>query len=714
MAAPEQSAGPSSLFESTTFEKDVSIKVPDEGVGAASISPSGRDVVLAGKSGLLILDLDNPYSPPRHIIHKTDWDVADVQWSPFASRADRIATTANQKALIFNLEMSSAAHKAPIEYILHSHERAITDINFAAHHPDVLATCAVDSYVLTWDLRTPWSSTAKFGMRPSYVVADFEAGATQVKWNRKNEYIMASSHDKFLLVWDTRKGAVPVTKIAAHQTKIYGIDWHRTDSTRILTCSLDKTIKLWNEVSVVQEIAEPERVIHTNHPIWRARHTPFPNGILAMPQRGSSALCLYPHSAGTTGGDTTVTPEVHTFQAHADDARVQEFLWRVRGSADEGFDNREFQLVSWGTDKHLHLYTVSSDRLSKSVGFQKGMPVLQKSSSTRKGAKYMTYRDDPPRVGSRLRLGQPNPNSAQQGTLSSLFQLNSQTNTSASAALTSGQPRATMTAGTIRHSSIGRVINTIQWMEGVKVGERRVAAGPKDPTSTTTGDQYRWTVRDDLAAEVSHVGNTYSKVNFESIEIGDRRVTISFHGPWGDVDNATERKGERKLTFLRLAIAFPEGYLHLTRFENEEIAPSRSNPLHIEFQKTTAAIDDDTLSKLKEHLYEIADHRAAHGREALEAVICYALGERTLEDSLVIPGEPEDLDGLGDLVVVGPDQDLEIPESEDPDLGESSSDDDDDDAGLGIGQDVMNSSLTNANIPLPIQCSTRFSVEQIF
>jgi hypothetical protein len=39
-------AVPASLFTSTTFEKDVSIFVDDE-IGAASISPSGRDVVLA-------------------------------------------------------------------------------------------------------------------------------------------------------------------------------------------------------------------------------------------------------------------------------------------------------------------------------------------------------------------------------------------------------------------------------------------------------------------------------------------------------------------------------------------------------------------------------------------------------------------------------------------------------------------------------------------
>jgi WD repeat-containing protein 59 len=37
----------SSAFDSPTFDRDVSIAV-DEPVGSASISPSGRDAVLAG------------------------------------------------------------------------------------------------------------------------------------------------------------------------------------------------------------------------------------------------------------------------------------------------------------------------------------------------------------------------------------------------------------------------------------------------------------------------------------------------------------------------------------------------------------------------------------------------------------------------------------------------------------------------------------------
>jgi WD40 repeat protein len=65
----------------------------------------------------------------------------------------------------------------------------------------------------------------------------FGSGATQVKWNRKKEFIIASSHDNKVLIWDTRKGSIPVTKITAHSAKIYGIDWSRENAHELVTCS---------------------------------------------------------------------------------------------------------------------------------------------------------------------------------------------------------------------------------------------------------------------------------------------------------------------------------------------------------------------------------------------------------------------------------------------------------------------------------------------
>jgi len=681
-------SGPSA-FESPTFHRDLSIIVDDE-IGAASISPAGRDVVLASKSGLRIIDLDDPWSLPLFIPNQSSWDVADVQWSPFAARAEWIASTRNQLALVYNLSMPYSNKKAPIEYTLRAHDRAITDINFSAHHPDLLATCGVDSFVFVHDLRS---------RQAPLKLADYTAGATQVKWNRRNDKIIASAHDKHLHIWDTRHGANPLSTIAAHSTKIYGIDWNRNDPTKIMTCSLDATIKLWNNVGVSDNITTPRRVIRTHYPVWRARHTPFPHGILAMPQRGNSELWLYKHVDGSDPS-TFNNNSVASFPGHDTNAQVREFLWRIRGSTDHGIDHRDFQLVSWGTDRRLHLHSLAPEKLEEAVGYRKGESFALESSGTRKGAAYVSYRNGPiPTTTTTIRDEFGPPRQQRKGNLSTLLQ-NSALNDELHALRYKDPthphvhsetiPRETMTAQPIRRKD-PRVVNHITWINGVKFGDSRHT----NVDDQTHAKQYHRTEKhpyqeqNDLGSEISHVGNKYKKITFEQIDVPGRRIKVCFNGPWGDYDPATE---DAKLAFLRFTIKFPTGYPKaIESVQSGTVVARIPTPLEIEFEKTTASISRGNQEELINNMHRIADTCANQQKEALEAVLSYALGERALDDSLDLA---DDDDPLGDL---GP-----LP-------GESSSEDEDHEGEFTDG--VMQSSHTNANIPLPIQCTARFSVD---
>ncbi|KAF2130829.1 hypothetical protein P153DRAFT_336743 [Dothidotthia symphoricarpi CBS 119687] len=675
-------------FESPTFDQNVSIAVDDD-IGAASISPSGRDVVLASKSGLRIIDLDSPYSMPLFIPNQSSWDVADVQWSPFACRAEWIASTRNQLALVYNLSMPFNSKKAPIEYTLRAHDRAITDINFSAHHPELLATCGVDSFVFVHDLRST---------RAPLKLADFTAGATQVKWNRQNDKIIASAHDKYLHIWDIRRGATPLATIAAHSTKIYGIDWNRSDPRKIMTCSLDSTIKLWSNVGLIANTNKPRRVIRTHYPVWRARHTPFPHGIFAMPQRGNSSLWLYKHVTDSPAASFTKDP-VHEFRAHDPNAQVREFLWRSRGPTDNNIDDRDFQLVSWGTDKHLHLHRITPDLLEKSVGFRKGEPLTEEPSTTRMGAAYVTYRDGPVPLDATTRDKHEPIRHQLRGNLSTLLQNHSHvdemyTSRWRSQAQPAGHletlPRETMTATPIRRNN-PRVVTHITWMDGVKFGDRHddhIDDFHVRPEHDDRKDKYPYQEQNDLGAEISFVGNKYKKLTFEVIDVPGRRITVAFNGPWGDIDPATE---DHKLVFLRFTITFPAQYPKIVETVQPGIGTARTRtPLDIEFERTTAAISKDKQEELMDDLDIIAEACAGQQREALEAVLSYALGERGLQDSLQLTDEIQLPEDIGPLPV-----------------GESSSDDDENEGEF--TDDVMQSSHTNANVPLAIQCSVRFS-----
>ncbi|KAK2744130.1 hypothetical protein FQN57_004390 [Myotisia sp. PD_48] len=572
MAASIGQRAPRTAYDSPTFGEDSSFHI-DQPVGSMSISPCGRDVVLASKEGLHVIDLDNPYSPPRYLPHRTPWEVADVQWSPFAARDSWVASTSNQKALVWNLSIQSGHNS--IEHILHAHTRAITDINFSAHHPDMLATCAVDSFVHCWDLRTPSKPVVSF--------SDWLAGATQVKWNRQGSHVIASSHDRFLHIWDDRKGAYPIRTIDAHDTKIYGLDWNRVRPEAIVTCSLDKTIKFWD---ISQEADVPEKVIRAPFPVSRTRHTPFGWGVVAMPQRGNSDLHLYSRTSGDNTHEDSDLPLVHSFSGHT--GQVKEFLWRPRGTVIDGIDYREFQLVTWGTDKELRLHRVDAE-IMKEVGYEKGKSFNPLLNLTRKGAVYKTFHDEKHEP-----LGPDDEGTKTQQTFGGMSGVVVPFSRQWSYGKPIGQSANDRGRSFLRADS-----NPIPWMRGVKI--------------------YGWDT-ETLGDEITQVGEKFTRVLFDFVSVGQRKATISMNGPWGS---------EGSTVFLKIDIKFPVEY------------PTMAAPV-FDVQRT-AAVTSQLAKEISSGIQKIAEAYLTKKRGCLEGVIRYLLGEHTAEECVTfIQKQPTD------------------------------------------------------------------------
>ncbi|PWN97571.1 hypothetical protein FA09DRAFT_330257 [Tilletiopsis washingtonensis] len=394
---------------------------------------ANRDVVLAARKGLFIVDLENPYDTPRFLAHSSRWEVADCQWNPHPARAHWVASTSNQKLLVWNLDrpesqlhppaaaqpvhlpsaaslrgMSGAtaasmpslpsyrqpatAAAAPrisrssaVEHVLHAHGRGITDINWSPFHPDVLASCGIDSWTWAWDMRDPG--------RPKQGYSAWNAAATQVKWNRASPHRLATSCDNKVLIWDDRKGALPLATIEAHESKIYGIDWSRDTSLgldRLITCSLDGSVKYWDLASPAAQravghrelVTEPEAVIETPTPVWRARHLPFGSGIMTLPQRGDTSLSMWSKERPDA--------PVERFVGHRD--IVKEYLFRTRGGNNRDNDDREWQLLTWSKDQTLRLWPVSEEA-TRAVGHKPGgrINVLH----TRANARDISFRNPP-------------------------------------------------------------------------------------------------------------------------------------------------------------------------------------------------------------------------------------------------------------------------------------------------------------------------------
>ena len=357
------------------FQEGSTIAI-NQPVGSLSISPSSRDVCLASRKGLYILDLANLNNAPRFIPQGGTWQIADCQWSPHPATANLILSTSSQKLLVWDL----SAHK-PLHQSINAHARAITDINWHARNPNLMATASMDAGIRGWDLR--------MGDVPFMRVSAFGAAGTQVKWNRQHEHILATAHANQVIIWDTRKGAIPLTVIKAHDAKIYGIDWDREYRHKLVTCSLDKTIKFWTvpELATADSAShffptiaapdQPTKVISTKYPVWRARNLPFGHGVISLPQRGEKELEMF--------GMESSSP-VETFEGHDD--VVKEFVWRTRGGQNPDFEDREFQLVTWSKDRTLRIWPVGSEITTK-VGYEYGKPI--RALVSRRGAADVTF-----------------------------------------------------------------------------------------------------------------------------------------------------------------------------------------------------------------------------------------------------------------------------------------------------------------------------------
>ncbi|KAG0031300.1 hypothetical protein BGZ81_001456 [Podila clonocystis] len=548
----------SSFVDTMTQQLSIHVEQP---VGSMSISPSSRDVVLAARKGLFIIDLENPYEPPRVLHHLTKWEVADVQWNPHYARENWIASTSNQKALIWNL-----GHNAPraVELILHAHSRAISDINWSPFHPDLLATCSVDTFVHLWDLRTPKKPTNSF--------CAWTAAATVVKFNRKDEYTLASAHDTKVEVWDTRKGSSPFISIQAHKQKINGIDWSRKHRNHLVTCGLDKTVRFWD----TDDLSKPQKEIVTNSPVWRARHTPFGHGILTMPQRTETSLSLW-------NRDRSDEP-VCKFEGHTD--TVKEFVWRVRDGG-ENTDERLFQLVTWSKDQHLRLWPIS-DKMLEAMDHKVTTPI--------EIAPYpplhdnMSFRDPVPQ----------NTSATPSRAVSTLRVL-------AGNRLSTMTPfRTSMSSRTVgplgNHGGFYRdrkAPSPLVWMQGVRMVKPSGDLGLPDRASPQT-----------VATEIAAVGQKFQNVKFEKVNVAGRTCTISLNS----------LRSNEGVSFLRVNISFPQFY------------PKQAPPT-FEIQKS-GMLSMATRAQIAANLDHIAATHASRGLPCLEAVIRCLLGEDRRDEKL--------------------------------------------------------------------------------
>uniref|UniRef100_A0AAZ3PTR2 WD repeat domain 59 n=1 Tax=Oncorhynchus tshawytscha TaxID=74940 RepID=A0AAZ3PTR2_ONCTS len=247
------------------------------------------------------------------------------QWNPLTRQSPTVFS--NQRVDLYTWRDGCGEVHASLQ----GHTRVISDLDWSWFEPEYLVTSSVDTYICIWDTRDTRKPT---------VALSAVAGASQVKWNKRNQYLLASSHDGDVRIWDKRKPNTAVEYVAAHLSKIHGLDWHPDNEYILATSSQDNSVRFW-------DYRQPRKylnILSCQVPVWKARYTPFSNGLVTVmvPQlRRENSLLLW--------SALDLNSPVHAFVGHDD--VVLEFQWRPQKEA-----SKEYQMVTLSRDQTLRIW----------------------------------------------------------------------------------------------------------------------------------------------------------------------------------------------------------------------------------------------------------------------------------------------------------------------------------------------------------------------
>lgn len=328
-----------------------------------------------------------------------------LAWNPHLERAPLLAAAAGKEVLLYNVDdKRSAMHSS-----LQTHQRPVSDMSWSLSDPNVLATCSADTYINLWDFRDTRRPTRLKSM------CGWTTPIHQVKFNRRNPFLLASAHDSEIRIWDIRRESQPILKhVSAHAAPITQLEWLNSDARYnsslstsssgpldaliLLSTSLDRSLRLWalpahfgpNSNSPFELDASIERAAQGG--LILLANTTFQNPIgrakFAPPALCASAICVaattmkgsdysiklvslseqppVPAAAGPAPPPFSFT-EVQAFAGHAD--TVSSLDWRsspegtqsapTSASASASHLSASPQLASWSArDQQFRLWCV--------------------------------------------------------------------------------------------------------------------------------------------------------------------------------------------------------------------------------------------------------------------------------------------------------------------------------------------------------------------
>jgi WD40 repeat protein len=331
-----------------------------EPLQALSLNWNQEHVAIASKTHVLLYQLlPRPaLSQQFHLLTEggNNFKMTDVEWNLYDN--DKIAASAtNGSIAVFNLNTRNS-RQTKQEWDSGEISRAVNRIGWHSSDKYQLLSAHQDGQVKIWDTARQKNPCLK-------IMAAHGDACRQASFDPFHPNIIAAIYETgSLMIWDRRNPDHALHRISAHAESGLTLEWSPNKEGLLATGSRDKTVKIWDINSGLEESSEGERPISAtlSRPI-HVIHTPAPLECISWrPAEGPSSRRQF--QIATTSSNESGRGDINVWDAmnpnipacvlrgHTDGCTG--FQWLDTPSSATGSGTSVFQhILSVGKDNKL-------------------------------------------------------------------------------------------------------------------------------------------------------------------------------------------------------------------------------------------------------------------------------------------------------------------------------------------------------------------------
>ncbi|KAJ1501748.1 hypothetical protein HMI56_003066, partial [Coelomomyces lativittatus] len=209
--------------------------------GSFSLSPSGRDVVLASQEGLILLDLFHPLNdteqlhytlPPIHWNNQISCQ-SKVQWNPHLLKQHCIASTKWNQIYIWHLQSSSQTSSSTTPSLIMN----------PSPPPSMIPSSSTALPTITSSMSSnPYFSPIPGSTTPFSTPVTSPPSSPLPKTDSPNFFSSSSTY----FLSKLGMGSLVEHVLHGHTRSVTDIDWSPFQPDLLASCSLDSTVFLWD------------------------------------------------------------------------------------------------------------------------------------------------------------------------------------------------------------------------------------------------------------------------------------------------------------------------------------------------------------------------------------------------------------------------------------------------------------------------------------